>query len=262
MPKSSEYLFSPQQVRMAVVFGTIGMVATIVVILLLATSRPQGRLQPLDDSQFQASLASATADLTGYTVDGDRATLDIHRAMELVAQRGVQSPGFYGTVPVATAVVETPAAPEAPASDAGAAPAPDAPVAVVSLPDGEPLFVSTCSACHQGSGQGIPGAFPPLAGHINDIYAADRELVIDTILFGMQGAITVSGMPYNSLMPSHLHLGDDQIAAVANYAMTAWGNDALTPDFQPYTAEEVSGIRGHMLTMDEVHEKRASMGLD
>lgn len=260
MPKdNSQYLFSPQQLRLAVVFGTIGMVATIVIILLLATSRPQGQLEPLDDSQFQASVAAATSDLTGYTVDGDRATIDIHRAMELVAERGVTSPGFYGTA-VAPAAVEAPAQPEAPATDA--APTTDAPVATAGLPDGEPLFMTTCAACHQAAGQGIPGAFPPLAGHINDIYAADRELVIDTILFGLQGPINVNGMPYNSLMPAHLHLSDEAIAAIANYAMTAWGGDALTPDFQPYSAAEVSGIRDNALTMTDVHEKRTSLGLN
>lgn len=280
-----QYLFTPQQVRLAVALGTVGMIAAIVVLLFLASSRPQGRFEALDDSQFQQHLADATDDLSGYTVDGDRATIDINRAIELVAERGVQNPGFYGSAPVVAAApaapeaaaaeepaaVEEPAAaateptaePEAPAAEASEpAAAPVAAAPAEDLPDGEAAFLATCMACHQANGQGVMGAFPPLAGHAPEVYAADRDLIPTTILFGLQGAITIGGMPYNGIMTPHLHLDDPTIAAIANYVMTAWGNDALAPDFTPYTSAEVESLRGQMLTMTEVHDLRVAAGLD
>ena len=283
--KTRQYMFSPQQVRMAVALGTVGMIAAIVVLLFLASSRPQGRFQPLDDSQFQQHLANATGDLSGYSVDGDRATIDINRAIELVAERGVQNPGVYGTAAAAPAApaaaapaaVEEPAAAEPVAEEPAAAepaaeePAAEAPAAdptpvsaapAEDLPDGETAFLSTCMACHQATGMGVVGAFPPLAGHAPEVYAADRDLIPTTILFGLQGAITVDGMPYNGIMTPHLPLDDATIASISNYVMTSWGNDALAPDFVPYSSTEVEALRGQMLTMTEVHDLRTAAGLD
>lgn len=298
--KTRQYLFTPQQVRMAVALGTIGMVVAVVGLLFLASSQPQGRFEALDDSQFQAHLADATNDLSGYSVNGDRATIDINRAIELVAERGVQNPGFAGAAPVAPpapavaaeAAPEPAAEPAAEAAEAAEAatepaeaaasepaeesaaeaaeapasePAEAAPAAAAvseDLPDGEAAFLATCMACHQATGMGVMGAFPPLAGHAPEVYAADRDLIPTTILFGLQGAITVDGMPYNGIMTPHLHLDDATVASISNYVMTAWGNDALAPDFQPYSSAEVEALRGQMLTMTEVHDLRTAAGLD
>ncbi|MFA5593666.1 MAG: cytochrome c [Trueperaceae bacterium] len=292
--KTRQYMFTPQQIRLAVALGTVGMIVVIVGLLFLASSRPQGRFEVLDDTQFQQHLADATGDLSGYTVDGDRATIDINRAIELVAERGVQNPGFAGAAPVAPAApavtappaaepaaepaaatepAEEPAAAEATAeaepaapveaaAEPAAEPAPAAAAVDEDLPDGEAAFLATCMACHQATGQGVMGAFPPLAGHAPEVYAADRNLIPTTILFGLQGAITVDGMPYNGIMTPHLHLDDATVASISNYVMTAWGNDALAPDFQPFSSAEVEALRGQMLTMTEVHDLRTAAGLD
>lgn len=34
--------------------------------------------------------------------------------------------------------------------------------------DGAKLYAQ-CAGCHQANGQGLPGAFPPLAGHVAEI---------------------------------------------------------------------------------------------
>ncbi|MBW7915088.1 MAG: cytochrome c [Trueperaceae bacterium] len=201
--------------------------------------------------------------------------------MELVAQRGVEDPGFFtAAAPAPAAAAPTAAAQEAPAASAptGAAPAGASSTGeaaageaaagtgatqVAAGPDGEALFVSTCSACHQASGQGIPSAFPPLAGHAPDLYKADRDLPLEIVVFGMQGQITVAGTAYNGVMPDHLRLEDAAIAAILDHVMTAWGNDANLPaDFEPYTADDVAAVRAKMLTMGEVHDARAAAGLD
>ncbi|HEX9844539.1 MAG TPA: c-type cytochrome, partial [bacterium] len=86
---------------------------------------------------------------------------------------------------------------------------------------GQRTFNQICAACHQQNGQGIPGAFPPLAG--SDFLNADKERAIGVVINGLSGAITVNGKPYNSQMPS-LQLGDEDIANVLTYVYSQWGN--------------------------------------
>lgn len=264
MPDNSrDYLFSENQVRTAVAVGSAGMGVVLLALLFLATSRPQGRYQILDGSTHQAELQAAVASITGYEDLGDgKARIDINRAMELVAQRGVVNPGFYSAAP---AVVTPPAQATTPAAqtDAPAPGATEVQTSAPALPDGEPLYVSTCSACHQATGMGIPMAFPPLAGHAPELYAADRDYPVEAVAFGVQGSINVHNTTYNGVMPSHLHLQDADIAAILNYVMTAWGNEAQLPaDFEPYTAADVEAVRGMMLMATEVHANRVAAGLD
>jgi mono/diheme cytochrome c family protein len=129
---------------------------------------------------------------------------------------------------------------------------------------GEQVYAQNCSACHQATGQGIPGAFPPLAGHAPELYAVDggRTLLIDILLYGLQGPITVSGQGYNGLMPAWAQLSDEQAAAVVNHILTAWGNEDAIDDFDAIRAAEVAAERDKGLSPGAVHELRTSLGLD
>lgn len=115
-----------------------------------------------------------------------------------------------------------------------------------------------CLACHQITGEGIPGAFPPLKGHMPKLYNADggREYLIQVVLYGLQGQIVVDGMTYNGLMTPWNSLSDDAIAAVLNHELTSWGNDAMLNNFSPITAEEVATQRATPLTAMEVLANR------
>ncbi|WP_448566480.1 cytochrome C-552, partial [Thermus sp.] len=92
--------------------------------------------------------------------------------------------------------------------------------------DGAKLYAQ-CAGCHQANGQGIPGAFPPLAGHVAEILAKQggREYLIKVLLWGLQGQIEVKGMKYNGVMPNYTQWKDEEIAAVLNHIATAWGDD-------------------------------------
>jgi mono/diheme cytochrome c family protein/heme/copper-type cytochrome/quinol oxidase subunit 4 len=123
---------------------------------------------------------------------------------------------------------------------------------------------SNCVACHQPNGQGVPNAFPPQAGHAPEIYnvAGGREYMIHTVLYGLQGEITVDGKTYNGIMtPWGALLKDDQIASVLNYVLTSWGNDALLEDFTPITPEEVAAERETPMTAQEVYDSRAALNI-
>lgn len=85
---------------------------------------------------------------------------------------------------------------------------------------GEAVYKTQCAACHQATGQGLAGAFPPLAQ--SDYLLASRERVLETILLGLAGEITVNGVKYNAVMPAMGHISDSDIAAVATYVSNAW----------------------------------------
>lgn len=86
---------------------------------------------------------------------------------------------------------------------------------------GKSVYMQTCFACHQAEGQGIAGAFPPLAE--SDYLNEDVNRSIDVVLKGLQGEITVNGETYNSAMPAQ-NLSDEEIANVLTYVYNSWGN--------------------------------------
>ena len=86
---------------------------------------------------------------------------------------------------------------------------------------GQRVFNNICAACHQGTGAGIPGAFPPLAK--SDYLNADKARAISIAISGLSGKIAVNGEEYNSQMPA-LNLNDEDIANVLTYVYSSWGN--------------------------------------
>ncbi len=96
---------------------------------------------------------------------------------------------------------------------------------------GEQVFGNYCSACHQLTGEGVPGVFPALRAD-PVVTADDPEQHIRVILEGMSG-IPIDGVVYAAAMPPlGAQLTDEQIAAVANHERSSWGNAAptVTPD--------------------------------
>jgi mono/diheme cytochrome c family protein len=124
---------------------------------------------------------------------------------------------------------------------------------------GARVFDASCSVCHQQNGQGIAGAFPPLAGHVAETFAQrnGRDYLVRLVLFGLEGAIVVKGNTFDSAMPPWAQLGDNEIAAALNHVLTAWGNDKLLPrDFAPILPADVAAARAQRLTAAEVHALR------
>lgn len=103
------------------------------------------------------------------------------------------------------------------AAIAAAASAPSRAQAAGGAPDGKALFLKNCAACHQATGKGIPGAFPPLAG--SKFVTGDHAEVATVLLKGR------GGMPDFSE-----NINDADMAAILTYVRASWGNkaDALT----------------------------------
>jgi len=91
--------------------------------------------------------------------------------------------------------------------------------------DGAKIYMQNCSSCHQSSGKGEPGTFPPLAG--NPKVTGDPTTVIHIVKYGLNGAINVAGSSYNGMMPAWgQSLSNAEIAQAVTYIRSAWGNKA------------------------------------
>jgi len=85
-----------------------------------------------------------------------------------------------------------------------------------------------CATCHQATGLGLPGSFPPLAGS-EWATAPNAAVPIRIVLHGLQGLITVKNQRFSSAMPAYgtgQPLSDADVAAVLTYVRSAWGNSA------------------------------------
>ena len=87
-------------------------------------------------------------------------------------------------------------------------------------PDGAGLYLSHCAFCHGEQGRGITAQIPALAGN-GAITAGGPQNVINVVLQGLHAHGTYAPMPAVGAA-----LSDAQIAAIANYVRTAWGNHA------------------------------------
>lgn len=144
-----------------------------------------------------------------------------------------QSASSSAAPPAAPAAAPAPAPGAAPAAAPGAAPAPAAAPAMGAA--GEQQF-GTCAVCHQATGLGMPGTFPPLAGseYVNGVPMKHIAIV----LHGLTGPVTVKGQQFNSTMAPLGTMTDDDIAAAINYERSSWGNNGAH-----VTAADVADVR-------------------
>lgn len=86
------------------------------------------------------------------------------------------------------------------------------------------LYNTFCGTCHQRNGKGARGRMPPLAG--TDWVTGNKERLIMVVLNGLQGPLEINGESYNSVMPSHRFLKDEEIATILTYIRKSFGNQA------------------------------------
>ncbi|MCL4720447.1 MAG: nitrite reductase [Gammaproteobacteria bacterium] len=87
---------------------------------------------------------------------------------------------------------------------------------------GKELYLANCAACHQPDGQGLKGAFPPLAA--SDFIRANPAVLLEVTLKGIQGKMVVNGVEYNNVMPAMSHIKDEDLSRIIGYVLNSWGN--------------------------------------
>ena len=123
-------------------------------------------------------------------------------------------------------------------------PVPKANTADQQILRGQTVYTRNCLTCHQAQGQGIPNAFPPVAN--SDYLNEDVNRAIKVVVNGLEGAITVNGKLYNSVMPK-LNLTDEEVANVLTYIYNNWDNNGtvVSPEQVASQRGQKSGGAGH-----------------
>ena len=109
--------------------------------------------------------------------------------------------------------------------------------------DGKGIYSANCQSCHQESGEGLKGAYPPLKGS-PVVNGEDLELYVDIIMNGYDPRPEYAAM---AAVGTNMNFTEDEVAAVINYERSSWGNTG-----KKVTPEEIKKI------MDFVKIKAAS----
>ena len=100
------------------------------------------------------------------------------------------------------------------------------------LTTGEAVYASRCAVCHQANGQGLPGAFPAIAGS-EVATTGNIDIHISKIVDGVSGT---------AMQSFANQLTDKEIAAVVTYQRNAWGNNTgdvvQASDINAYKTQE------------------------
>ncbi len=232
MAKTKDYLISSKTTRLMFILSAIGMIAALIGILLLASARPQGKFVSLDTSLQEQLVEAAKEQLNNYHNNEDgTVAIPIDLAMDIVSERGfdeVLANANLGSSPSTT----------------------DSNTEV----SGEDVYKSNCASCHQATGAGIPGAFPPLAASAINHAKNNRDYLPSAVLFGLMGEIDVNGQTYNGAMPAWKHLSDNEISAVINYVISAWDDST---GIEKYTPDEIAVIRAKNLGNSDILDLRS-----
>jgi mono/diheme cytochrome c family protein len=100
----------------------------------------------------------------------------------------------------------------------------EAPPSVADI--GKKLYNGNCANCHQSTGAGSPGSYPPLVG--SEYVLGSKERLAAIMLVGLSGPLTVSGGSFGSqAMPGWSSVfTDEKMSAIMTYIRSTWGNGA------------------------------------
>ena len=93
-----------------------------------------------------------------------------------------------------------------------------------------------CTGCHQANGMGVRGFYPPLSE--SELVTGPVDPLVAILLHGIEGPLHIDGADYDQPMPPAPFQNDSDIAAIASFIRTSFGNDAAIVD-----ADTVGRIR-------------------
>jgi cytochrome c oxidase cbb3-type subunit 2 len=90
--------------------------------------------------------------------------------------------------------------------------------------DGAALYATNCQSCHQGNGEGLVGAFPPLKGS-KVVLDPDPEVQVTIIMKGYNGRVSEG---YGIMPPvgTNNNLKPEEVTAIINHERSSWGNNS------------------------------------
>jgi len=98
---------------------------------------------------------------------------------------------------------------------------------------GKKSYLQVCATCHQATGTGVAGTYPPLAA--SEWVVGNEERLIRVLLHGLNGPIEVEGKAYSGAMPAFgkvtgggYNWNEEKISQVLTYIRQEWGNKAAS----------------------------------
>lgn len=123
-----------------------------------------------------------------------------------------------------------------------AAPAAASAPPAATMARGSKVYEQQCAQCHGNAGQGEAGAFPALAGN-RAVLLADPTNVVRVVLQGGYLPATAGNPRPHGMPPFQQLLGDEDVAAVATFVRSSWGNQAPgVGTIEVYRARERRGL--------------------
>lgn len=104
---------------------------------------------------------------------------------------------------------------------------------------GRKIFSANCATCHQMTGLGVPGQYPPLAG--SEYVNGGTKRLGMIVLKGLLGPIKVKGQQFVTsaqMQPWGGTLNDQKIADVLTFIRQEWGNTG-----GPVAPEGIAALR-------------------
>lgn len=123
-----------------------------------------------------------------------------------------------------------------------------------------------CATCHQPSGTGTPGIYPPL-NVPNNPWLANDDRLIKVVLKGLWGPLDINGQklnPNNGVPPMLGFAGllsDEELAGVLTYVRQSFGNNLpiITPD-QVAKVREKTKNRADFYMVEEIMKEHPIQG--
>ena len=114
--------------------------------------------------------------------------------------------------------------------------------AAVADADADADHYARCAACHLQDGTGVPGMFPPLAGHVERFVPSPdgRAYLSRLVTGGSNGTVRIGGVRYAGVMPAVVaDLSDGEVAELLNDLTRRFAHSAGLP----FSVEEVTNAR-------------------
>lgn len=101
---------------------------------------------------------------------------------------------------------------------------------------GEQLYNLYCATCHLNDGKGDGNRYPSIVD--SEMVNGSNRKLIEVILNGLSGPITVKGKKFNGVMPPHDFLTNDQVAHILTYVRLRFNNGSY-----PISSADVKRVR-------------------
>ena len=194
----------------------------------------QGGVIPVQNWYAPALTSSTEAGIAHWPQEDVVALLQTGLSPQASVMGPMAEVVFNSTQHLSTADVQAMAVylqslPQEPVRAVAPVPAPGSQV----MQKGAKVYEQQCAQCHGAAGEGLPGAFPALAGN-RAVNLAQPVNVVQAVLHGGYLPAT-AGNPRPFGMPPFSHVLDDaEVAAVVSFIRASWGNNAA-----PVTAMDI-----------------------